>query len=67
MNPFFVEKYDTPYEVPPFHLIKDEHYFPAFREGIKRQQEEIDAIVNNPESHPLLKTPFWHWKTPVNC
>lgn len=56
MNPFFVEKYDTPYEVPPFHLIKEEHYLPAFREGIKRQQEEIDAIVNNPESPTFENT-----------
>lgn len=56
MNPFFVEKYDTPYEVPPFHLISDEHYLPAFREGIKRQQEEIDAIVNNPESPTFENT-----------
>jgi peptidyl-dipeptidase Dcp len=56
MNPFFVEKYDTPYEVPPFHLIKDEHYLPAFREGIKRQQTEIEAIVNNSDAPTFENT-----------
>jgi len=45
-NPFFKE-WDTPYGVPPFAEIKYEHYIPAFEEGIKRQKEEIDAIVNN--------------------
>jgi peptidyl-dipeptidase Dcp len=49
MNPFFVEKYDTPFEVPPFHLIKTEHYLEAFREGIIRQKAEIEAIVSNKE------------------
>lgn len=45
-NPFFKE-YDTPFGVPPFDKIKFEHYMPAFEEGIKRQNEEIAAIVNN--------------------
>lgn len=48
MNPFF-EAYDTPFEVPPFDKIENEHFSPAILEGIKQQQAEIDAIVNNPE------------------
>jgi peptidyl-dipeptidase Dcp len=48
MNPFF-EAYQTPFEVPPFDKIENKHFAPALREGIKKQQEEIDAIVNNPE------------------
>ncbi|MPT35875.1 MAG: peptidase M3, partial [Flavobacterium sp.] len=40
--------YNTPYEVPPFHLIKNEHFKPALLEGIKIHQQEIDAITNNP-------------------
>lgn len=40
--------YNTPYEVPPFHLIKNEHFKPALLEGIKIHQQEIDAIANNP-------------------
>ncbi len=48
MNPFFA-KYNTPFETPPFNLIKSEHFIPAFLEGIKYQKMEIDAIVTNPE------------------
>ncbi|MCU7493358.1 MAG: M3 family metallopeptidase [Ignavibacteria bacterium] len=45
-NPFFSE-YKTPFQVPPFDKIKEEHYLPAFKEGIKQQQKEIKAIINN--------------------
>jgi len=48
-NPFFIE-WTTPFGVPPFELIKIEHYVPAVTEGIKQQQAEIDAIVNNTEA-----------------
>ena len=47
INPFFQE-WNTPYEVPPFLDIKDEHYMPAYEQGMKENLEEIDAIVNNP-------------------
>lgn len=46
VNPFFTE-YKTPFQVPPFSLIKNEHYLPAFEKGIADQQAEIDAITNN--------------------
>ena len=46
MNPFF-QPYSTPYEVPPFDKIKNEHFKPAILEGIKRHEAEINAIVNN--------------------
>jgi peptidyl-dipeptidase Dcp len=45
-NPFFSE-YDTPFKVPPFNKIKEEHYLPAFKEGIKQHEKEIEAITNN--------------------
>lgn len=48
MNPFF-ETYTTPYQVPPFHLIKNKHFKPAILEGIKKQEAEINAIVSNKE------------------
>ncbi|MGE5430190.1 MAG: M3 family metallopeptidase, partial [Syntrophomonadaceae bacterium] len=47
-NPFFSE-YKTPFQVPPFNEIKEEHYMPAFLEGIKEQQKEIETIINNTE------------------
>jgi len=46
VNPFFTE-YKTPFKVPPFNLIKSEHYLPAYEKGIAEQQAEIDAITNN--------------------
>ena len=55
MNPFF-EAYDTPFEVPPFDKIENEHFSPAILEGIKQQQAEIDAIVNNPEEPTFANT-----------
>jgi peptidyl-dipeptidase Dcp len=54
-NPFFT-KYNTPHEVPPFHLIKNEHFKPAILEGIKQQQAEIDAIVKNPKAPTFENT-----------
>ncbi|MEQ9405394.1 MAG: M3 family metallopeptidase [Cyclobacteriaceae bacterium] len=47
-NPFYQE-YDTPYGVPPFEKIKDEHYMQAFEDGMTQQMEEVEAIANNPE------------------
>ena len=47
-NPFFSD-YNTPFGVPPFELIKAEHYKPAFMKGMEQQLAEIDAIVNNAE------------------
>jgi peptidyl-dipeptidase Dcp len=46
-NPFF-ETYKNKYGAPPFDKIKNEHYMPAFKEGIKRHHAEIDSIANNP-------------------
>ena len=54
-NPFFVE-WDTPFGAPPFHLIDEEHYIPAYEEGIRQHQAEIDAIVNNPEEPTFENT-----------
>lgn len=47
-NPFLAE-YTAPFQVPPFDLIKMEHYKPAFLQGMEEQKAEIDAIVNNSE------------------
>lgn len=54
-NPFF-EKYNTPYNVPAFDKIKVEHFKPAFLEGIKQQEREIDAIVNNTQEATFENT-----------
>ena len=45
-NPFFSD-YGTPFETPTFDKIKNEHYIPAFEEGMKQQKAEIDVIIKN--------------------
>ena len=37
------------YEMPPFALIKDEHYLPAFYGGMEEQLAEVDAIIAQPD------------------
>lgn len=44
-NPF-LKAYKTPYETPPFNKIKNEHFEPAFEQGMKEQKAEINALVN---------------------
>ena len=48
-NPFFEQKWDTPYSTPPFDRIKTEHFKPAFERGMSLHNEEIDQIVNSSE------------------
>ena len=54
-NPFLTE-YTTPFQVPPFDQIKNEHYMPAFEAGIKEQQAEVEAICNNAETPTFQNT-----------
>ena len=51
MNPFF-----STYDLTPFHLIRNEHFEPAIRQGITEQMAEIDAIVSNSESPTFENT-----------
>jgi peptidyl-dipeptidase Dcp len=54
-NPFFVE-WDTPFGSPPFHLIEEHHFVPALEEAMRRENAEIDAIVNNPDAPTFENT-----------
>jgi peptidyl-dipeptidase Dcp len=36
-----------PFQYPAFDKIKDEHFIPAFKEGMRIQLKEVDAIANN--------------------
>lgn len=54
-NPFY-QDYDTPYGVPPFEQIKDEHYMKAFEDGMAKQIEEVAAIANNPDEPTFENT-----------
>lgn len=55
-NPLLAETFDTPYGVPPFDLIKEDHFEPAILEGIKLHQAEIDAIANSSEEPTFENT-----------
>ena len=46
-NPFF-EPYNTPHDTVPFDRIRVSDYEEAFMEGIRRDDEEIAKIVNDP-------------------
>ena len=54
-NPFFGQ-YQTPHGTVPFDRIKTEHYEPAILEGIKQQNAELDAIIQNPEKATFTNT-----------
>jgi len=54
-NPFF-EAYKNKYGAPPFDKIKNEHYMPAFKEGIKQHQSEIESIAENPQAPTFENT-----------
>jgi peptidyl-dipeptidase Dcp len=45
-NPFFTE-YDTPFETPPFDLIKTHHFKPAFDSALRILEIELEKIINN--------------------
>ena len=46
-NPFFVP-YGTPHDTVPFDRIRLEDFEPAFMEGIRRDNEQIEKTINNP-------------------
>ena len=54
-NPFFQE-WDTPYGNAPFSQIKTSDYLPAFKEGIKQQKADIQAIVDCPDEPTFENT-----------
>ena len=47
-NSFF-EEYGTPHDTVPFDRIRMEDYEEAFMEGIRRDNEQIDKTINNPD------------------
>lgn len=54
-NPFFQIR-TTPFQVPPFDKIQKEHYLPAFKEGIRREQAEIDTITADSQTPSFANT-----------
>lgn len=56
MNNPFLEPYHTPFEVPPFDRIKNEHYMPALEKGIAQARAEIQAIADSNEAPTFKNT-----------
>jgi peptidyl-dipeptidase Dcp len=54
-NPLLTE-YTTPYQVPPFDLIKKEHYKPAFEKAMEAHKAEIQAIIDNTDAPSFENT-----------
>jgi peptidyl-dipeptidase Dcp len=54
-NPFYAE-WDTPYGVPDFSLVKNEHYMPAFEGGMKQEKAEVETIAKNTEPPTFANT-----------
>ena len=54
-NPFF-EPYNTPHDTVPFNRIEIGDYEEAFIEGIRRDDEEIEKLVNDPETPTFENT-----------
>jgi peptidyl-dipeptidase Dcp len=51
-----LENWNTPFGVPPFDRIRSEDYLPAIRAGMAAQNDEVDAIVNNPDAGTFANT-----------
>ena len=54
-NPF-AQRSTLPYELPPFALIRDEHYLPAFLAGCEEQLAEVQAIVDTQDAPTFENT-----------
>ncbi len=52
----FAGPWTTPFGVPPFQQIKEEHFLPAFKEGMAREKAEIQAIVASKEPATFRNT-----------
>ena len=55
INPFFLP-YDTPHYTVPFNRITLADYEEAMMEGIRREDEQIDKIINNPDEPTFENT-----------
>ena len=55
INPFFLP-YDTPHYTVPFNRITLADYEEAMMEGIRREDEQIEKIINNPDEPAFENT-----------
>ncbi|MBR4716108.1 MAG: M3 family peptidase, partial [Bacteroidales bacterium] len=55
INPL-LQEWTTPYQTPPFHLFRNEHYAPAVRDAIKTAEDNIKAIAGQQEAPTFENT-----------
>ena len=48
--------FNTPHDAAPFDKIKNEHFMPAFEEGIKQGKADVEKIKNNPDEPTFENT-----------
>ena len=58
-NPFF-SPYNTPHDTVPFDRIRPEHFEEAFMEGIRRDNEQMEKIISNPDKPTFDNTLLYY-------
>ncbi|MFT5228201.1 MAG: peptidyl-dipeptidase Dcp [Glaciecola sp.] len=51
-----LQKWDTPHGIPPFDKIKSKDYQSAFEVAMKRNEQDVDVIINNPDEPTFANT-----------
>lgn len=54
-NPL-LQEWDTPFGIPPFSLVREEHYGPAYDVAIAELEGEVEAIIDNPDAPSFENT-----------
>ena len=54
-NPL-LEKWDTPFGVPPFDRVQVEHFMPAYEAAMEKHVAEVEAVVSNPDDPTFENT-----------
>lgn len=54
-NPFF-SPWNTPFEMPPFDLIEDAHFAPAFDEAFKQSRAAVNAVADAHDTPTFANT-----------
>ncbi len=55
-EPILLQKWETPFEMPPFAAIRDEDFMPSFQEAMRRHRTEVDAIAGHAEAPTFANT-----------
>lgn len=54
-NPLLTES-DLPFQMPPFDRIKNDHFAPAFEQGMAEHMAEIEALISSEEAPSFANT-----------